>query len=470
MSDITVVVLAAGKGTRMKSKLIKIMHPIAGKPMIGHVVDSANRLGFHDIVTVVGYQQDRLREYLGDRVKYVVQEEQLGTGHAVLQAAPFIDVKAGGHVLVMFGDNPFLGPAVIQRLMQRHVESGAAATLLTAEVSNPFGLGRIVRDPATGRFLQIVEEKDASPEQKQIREIWPGMVVFRREGLTEVLKQIDNQNAQKEYYLPTAFSILRRQGKIVEVALEATEFEATGPNDRIAIAEAEARFRREILNRHMLGGVTIVDPRSTFIDEEVEIGQDTVIWPFTFLQGKTVIGADCKIGPGSTIVASRIADNVRVEQSVVEESYVGPGCRIGPMAHLRPGCELEGDVEVGNYAEMKKAKVARGVKCHHHSYLGDVEIGEKANIGAGVITANYNGIEKFKTEIGKQAFVGTNVNLIAPIKVGDGALVAAGSTINKDVPADALAVERAEPVVKEGRAAALREKYRARKAQQQQSK
>jgi bifunctional UDP-N-acetylglucosamine pyrophosphorylase/glucosamine-1-phosphate N-acetyltransferase len=465
MSDVTVVVLAAGKGTRMKSKLIKIMHPIAGKPMIGHVIDSAYKLGFDDVVAVVGYQQERLREYLGDRVNYVVQEEQLGTGHAVLQAAPFIDAKQGGHVLVMFGDNPFLGPSVIQRLMKRHVETGAACTLLTAEVSNPYGLGRIVRDPATGRFLRIVEEKDATAEEKQIREIWPGMVVFQRDGLTDILRKIDNNNAQKEYYLPRAFSLLLEQGKPVEVALEASEFEATGPNDRIAIAEAEERFRRVILERHMLNGVTIIDPKSTFIDEEVEIGQDTVIWPFTFLQGKTVIGADCKIGPSSTIVASRIADNVRVEQSVVEESYVGPGCHIGPMAHLRPGCELEADVEVGNYAEMKKAKVGRGVKCHHHSYMGDVVIGEKANIGAGAITANYNGVEKFKTEIGKSAFVGTNCNLVAPITIGDGALVAAGSTITVDVPADGLAVERATPAIKPGYAAVLREKYRARKAQ-----
>jgi len=295
------------------------------------------------------------------------------------------------------------------------------------------------------------------------------MVIFQRDGLTNVLRRIDNNNAQKEYYLPQAFSILLEQGKIVEVALEATEYEATGPNDRIAIAEAEERFRRVILERHMLNGVTMIDPKSTFIDDEVEIGQDTVIWPNTFLHGKTVIGADCKIGPGTTIVASRIADGVRVEQSVVEESYVGPGCKIGPMAHLRPGCELEGDVEVGNYAELKKARVGRGVKCHHHSYLGDVEIGEKANIGAGVITANYNGIEKFRTHIGKQAFVGTNVNLVAPITLGDGALVAAGSTWTTDVPADGLAVARPTPVLKEGGAAALREKYRARKSQQQQN-
>jgi bifunctional UDP-N-acetylglucosamine pyrophosphorylase/glucosamine-1-phosphate N-acetyltransferase len=463
LSDVTVILLAAGHGTRMKSNLIKILHPIAGKPMIGHVVDNANRAGFDDVVAVVGFQQDRVRDYLGNRVKFAVQEQQLGTGHAVLQAEQYIDAKQGGHVLVMFGDNPFLGPDVVERLMKRHIDAGASATLLTARVSNPKGLGRIIRDPQTNRFLRIAEEKDATPAEKEINEIWPGMVVFKRDGLTDLLKRLDSNNAQHEYYLPQSFAILVGEGKPVQVACEATEFEAMGPNDRVAIAEAEAWFRQQINRRHMLNGVTIVDPKSTYIDEDVEIGRDTVIWPFTFLQGKTVIGSDCQIGPMSTIVSSRIADDVKVQQSVVEESYVGPGCRIGPMAHLRPGCELEGDVEVGNYAEMKKAKVGRGVKSHHHSYLGDVTIGEKANIGAGVITANYNGYEKFRTAIGANAFIGTNVNLIAPISVGDGALVAAGSSVAKDVPADALAVERAEAAIREGGAARLRAKYKARK-------
>jgi bifunctional UDP-N-acetylglucosamine pyrophosphorylase / glucosamine-1-phosphate N-acetyltransferase len=465
MSDVTVILLAAGQGTRMKSKLIKVLHPIAGKPMIGHVVDSAYRLGFDDVVAVVGFQQENVRNYLADRVRYAVQDKQLGTGHAVLQAAEYIDARQGGHVLVMFGDNPFLGPDVIQRLMKRHIESGASATLLTAQVSNPFGLGRIIRDPETGRFLRIVEEKDATPEQKQISEIWPGMVVFKRDGLTDLLRRLDNKNAQGEYYLPQTFALLVQDGKPVEVACEATEFEAMGPNDRVAMAEAEAYFRSQINRRHMINGVTIIDPHTTYIDEDVVIGRDTTIYPFTFLRGKTTIGEDCVIGPMSTIVSSQIANHVRVEQSVVEESSVGAGCRIGPMAHLRTGCELEGDVEVGNYAELKKAKVGRGVKCHHHSYLGDVTVGEKANIGAGVITANYNGIEKFKTTIGAGAFVGTNVNLIAPITIGDGALVAAGSSVSKDIPVDGLAVERADLRVSEGGAARLRAKYRSRKDQ-----
>ncbi|MFZ5817516.1 MAG: bifunctional UDP-N-acetylglucosamine diphosphorylase/glucosamine-1-phosphate N-acetyltransferase GlmU [Bacillota bacterium] len=465
MSDVTAILLAAGHGTRMKSDLIKVMHPIAGKPMVGHAVDNIRRAGLDDIVVVVGYQQERVRAYLGDRVKYAVQSEQLGTGHAVLQAAPFIDAKQGGDVLVMFGDNPFIGPEIIQRLLQHHRETGSAATLLTAEVSDPGKLGRILRDPATGRFLGSVEYKDATPEQRLVREIWPGVVIFRREGFTDLLKRLDANNAQREYYLPQAWEILLREGESVYVAKEAKEEDAIAPNDRVELARAEARFRRLINERHMLNGVTIIDPASTYIDEDVEIGRDTTIWPFTFLQGKTVIGSHCKIGPMTTIQSSHIADGCKVEQSVVEESYVGPACKIGPMAHLRPGCELEGEVEVGNYAEMKKAKVGRGVKCHHHSYLGDVTIGAKANIGAGAITANYNGVEKFKTEIGNEAFIGTNVNLIAPIKVGDGALVAAGSTVgpNKEIPAEALAVERADQVIKEGYATKLKAAWRARK-------
>jgi len=465
MSDITAVLLAAGHGTRMKSDLIKVMHPIAGKPMIGHIVDNMSRAGLDDIVVVVGYQQERIRAYLGDRVRYVVQAEQLGTGHAVQQAAPLIDEKAGGHVLIMYGDNPFIGPELIQRLVRQHVEAEADATLLTAEVADPGSLGRIVRDPATGRFLGTVEYKDATPEQQQIKEIWPGVVLFRREGFTGLLSRLDRNNAQREYYLPQAWEILLHEGKKVQVALEATEEEALAPNDRVQMAQAEARFRRLINERHMRNGVTIINPDATYIDEEVEIGRDTVVWPFTFIRGQTKIGQNCQIGPMSTIMASTVGDGSIVEQSVVEESRVGLACRIGPMAHLRPGCELEGEVEVGNYAEMKKAKVGRGVKCHHHSYLGDATIGEKTNIGAGTITANYNGIEKFKTEIGKGAFIGTNVNLIAPISVGDGALVAAGSTVGPraQIPADALVVERAQAVVKEGRVARLKESWRQRK-------
>lgn len=467
MSNTTVVILAAGHGTRMKSNMIKVMHPVAGKPLIGHTVDNIRRAGLDDIVVVVGYQQERLRAYLGDRVNFAVQAEQLGTGHAVLQAESFVDAKQGGDVLVVLGDNMFIGPDAIQRLMKHHTETNAVSTLLTAQVSNPKGLGRIIRDPATGRFVRVVEEKDATPEQRLVNEIWPGVAVFKRDGFVRYLKQLDNNNAQKEYYLPQTWALMVGQGQRVEAALIATEEEAIAPNNRVQLAEAESRIRWQILERHMLEGVTVIDPKSTFIDEGVTIGRDTVIWPFTFIQGETQIGGDCVIGPNTTIRSSQVADNCKIEQSVVEESVIGTGCRIGPMAHLRPGCDLAADVEVGNYAELKKAKVGRGVKCHHHSYMGDVTIGEKANIGAGAITANYNGFEKFPTTIGAGAFIGTNVNLIAPLVIGDGALLAAGSSVSEDVPADALVVERALPVVKENGAAKLRERNRARKQSKQ---
>lgn len=464
MANISVVILAAGHGTRMRSNLIKVMHPIAGKPMVEHVVDNASRSNVDDITLVVGFQQELLRAHFGERVQYAPQVEQLGTGHALLQAEPYIDARQGGNVLVLLGDNPFISPDVIRRLLEHHTASGAVGTLLTARVSQPRGLGRVVREATTKRFLRIVEEKDATPDERVIAEIWTGVAVFRREGLTALLKRLDNYNAQREYYLPQTFDLLVRDGKRVEVALEATEEEAIAPNNRVQLADAEARFRWQILERHMLNGVTIMDPRSTFIDEYVEIGQDTIIWPFTFVQGRSAIGRDCIIGPGTTIRDAQIADRCRVEQSVVEESVVGPDCRIGPMAHLRPGCELEGEVEVGNYAELKKTKVGRGVKCHHHSYLGDATIGERANIGAGVITANYNGFEKFRTDIGAGAFIGTNVNLVAPISVGDGALLAAGSTVvGPRIPPDALVVERAEQVLKEDGAARLKARWRARK-------
>jgi bifunctional UDP-N-acetylglucosamine pyrophosphorylase/glucosamine-1-phosphate N-acetyltransferase len=381
------------------------------------------------------------------------------SAEAALRKAGFGD---RGSVLILAGDIPLITPETLQRLVRAKAESKAPLALLTTRVKEPRGYGRIVRN-AKGGIERIVEEKDATPEQKQIKEIWPGVIAFRREGLTDLLQRLDNNNAQMEFYLPQTVEILLRDGQQVTAALEASEEEAIAPNNRVQLAEAEARFRWRVLERHMLNGVTIVDPKSTFIDDEVEIGQDTTIWPFTFLNGNTVIGSNCKIGPGSTIVGSRIADGSRVEQSVVEDSLVGPDCQIGPMAHLRPGCELEAEVEVGNYAELKKAKVGRGVKCHHHSYLGDVTIGAKANIGAGAITANYNGFEKFRTEIGAGAFIGTNVNLLAPIVVGDGALVAAGSAAGRDVPADGLAVERAELVIKEGGAARLRARWKASK-------
>lgn len=456
MEPVTGVVLAAGAGSRMKSDLIKILHPVAGRPMVSHVVANARKVGVEEIIVVVGAQHEQVRACLGDSVQYVQQGKPMGTGHAVLQAAPLFHGE-DGHVLVLFGDNLFIGPDVIQRLMDRHLTTGARATLLTARVSNPFGLGRILRDEQ-GNCVGMVEERDATPEQRLINEIWPGMIVFQRKGLRELLGRLDNNNAQGEYYLPQAVTLLLQDGERVEIACEATEEDVLAPNDRVQLAEAEALARRRIAHRLMLSGVTIVDPATTYIDDDVEIARDTTIWPFTFIRGRTVIGSGCTIGPNATIDASQIADGVTVNQSIVEASQVGPGCRIGPYAHLRPGCELEADVEVGNYAEMKKAKVARGVKMHHHGYLGDVSVGEGVNIGAGVITSNYDGVSKWPTVIGAGAFIGTNANLVAPITVGADGFVAAGSTVNRDIPAGSLAIARPRQENKDGYVERLRAK------------
>lgn len=456
METVTGVVLAAGGGTRMKSDLIKVLHPVAGRPMVSHVVTNARKVGVEEIVVVVGPQHEKVRACLGDSVRYVQQGRPLGTGHAVLEAAPVFDGE-DGHVLVLFADNLFIGPEVIQRLIDRHLTTGARATLLTAKVSNPFGLGRVLRDEQ-GNCVGMVEEKDATPAQKLVNEIWPGMIMFRRKGLRELLGRLDNNNAQREYYLPQAVTLLLQDGEKVEIACEATEEDVLAPNDRVQLAQAEALARKRIAQRLMLSGVTMIDPSTTYIDDEVEIGRDTTIWPFTFIRGRTVIGSGCTIGPNATVDSADIADGVTVDQSVVESSRVGPGCRIGPYAHLRAGCDLEADVEVGNYAEMKKAKVARGVKMHHHGYLGDVTVGEQVNIGAGAITSNYDGVSKWPTVIEAGAFVGTNANLVAPITVGASGFVAAGSTVNRDVPAGALAIARARQENKEGYVERLRAK------------
>lgn len=458
MTEVTAVILAAGHGTRMKSNLIKVLHPIGGKPMLGHVIDNVKNAGIGRLVAVVGYQAERVKAAFGPELEYALQTQQLGTGHALLQAEETL-ADAEGDLLLLYGDNPFVGPEIFQGLIEAHRASGAAATVLTAEVADPTGLGRVVRS-ADGGVAQIVEEKDASPEERQIKEINTGIYCFKLRlgavGLFDLLRQIEPNNAQGEYYLTDLVAILNKRGERVGAYRWGEEESFLAPNTRKQFAEAEALLRRRTLERLMSEGVHLIDPETTYVDAEAQIGRDTVLYPFTFIMGKTVIGEGCQIGPQSRIVSSQLADGCVVTESVIEESQLGEGCRVGPFAHLRPGCRLGREVEVGNYAELKKAVVGDGVKCHHHSYLGDVTIGAKTNIGAGVITSNYDGQKKWPTEIGKGAFIGTNVNLVAPIKIGDGAFVAAGSTVNRDVEADALAIARSRQENKAGYAVRLR--------------
>lgn len=457
----TAVILAAGHGTRMKSDLPKVLHPIGGKPMLGHVLDHCRRAGVDRMIVVVGYQKERVQQYLGNAAETVVQEPQLGTGHALLQAQPLLQ-QARGDVLVLMGDTPFLGPEVLQRLLAVHREAGAAATLLTATVDQPGRLGRIVRDDG-GLFQRVVEYKDAGAQEREIREVNSGVGVFGLDDIWWALAQVRNQNAAGEYYLPDVVPILQGRGRTVQAVSLADAADVLAPNDRRDLARAEALWRERVVARWQDAGVTIIDPLSTWIGPDVEIGRDTIVYPGTFLEGNTAIGENCIIGPQARVVDSFVGEGTRIEMSVVEASRVGTGCRIGPFAHLRAGCDLGPDNEIGNYAELKNTRTGIGLKMHHHGYVGDTVIGDRVNIGAGVITSNYDGVAKHVTTIDDDAFVGTNVNLIAPVHIGRSAYVAAGSTVNQNVPADALALARARQVNKEGYASRLRARALARK-------
>lgn len=460
--DGAAVILAAGQGTRMKSNLLKVLHPVAGRPMLEHVVQAARQTGVDRCLVVVGYQAEKVQELLGDSVEYVRQEQQLGTGHAVLQAqVPLAAFR--GDLLVLYGDNPLLEPATLQELLVRHRETGAAATVLSAVMPDPSGLGRIVRD-RRGRYLKTVEEKDASPEERRIKEAMSGIFCFQAPLIFELLSRLRPDNAQQEYYLTDVLRLLVEEDRVVEVVVAEDYRSVIGPNTRQGLAQAETIMRQRMLDRLMSSGVTVIDPLTTYVQAGVVVGRDTVIHPLSFLEGATVIGENCEIGPMATIRSSRVEDGATVEASVVEQSVVGGGARIGPFSHLRPGSVIGSGAEIGNYAETKNANVGAGAKAHHHCYLGDVTLGERVNIGAGVVVVNYDGVSKHHSTIEEQAFVGCNANLISPVRIGQEAYVAAGSTVNRDVPPGALAIARERQENKEGYAKALKERLAGKKA------
>lgn len=437
--SITALILAAGKGTRMKSSLPKVLHPVAGKPMVCHVVDAVRQAGIQRVAVVVGFGADQVRAVLDD-VIFVHQDRQLGTGHAVIAAAGAI--KDSSWVLVLPGDAPLVTAGTFAPLLARRVDD-VGAVVLTAVVADPTGYGRIVRD-RDGSIARIVEEADATPEQKMIKEVNTGIILFRVEPLLRALEQVRTDNSQGEYYLVDVLPLLAAAGhKIEAVTAGATDVGAlVGVNDRIDLAAAEAVMRRRVLDRLMLDGVTIVDPETTFIDAGVRIGADTVIEPFTIIRGDTEIGQRCRIGPGAEIIDSRIGDDCSIGRSVLEQSRLGNSVTVGPFCHLRAGTDLADGVKVGNFAEIKNTRVDAGSKVPHHSYLGDAVIGRGVNIGAGVVTVNYDGRKKHQTVIADGAFIGCNVNLVAPVQVGREGYVAAGSTIDMDVPERSLAIAR----------------------------
>lgn len=441
MSNIFAVILAAGQGTRMKSKLYKVLHPVCGKPMVQHVVDHIQTLDVNRIVTVVGHGAEKVQQQLGDKSEYVLQAEQLGTAHAVQQAEGILGNEEGT-TLVVCGDTPLIRPETMQALFEHHQAKKAKATILTAIAENPTGYGRILRSE-NGQVEQIVEQKDASAAQQLVKEINTGTYCFDNKLLFETLKLVKNDNAQGEYYLPDVIEILQKQGDIVE-AYVTDDFEETlGVNDRVALSQAETLMRARINEKHMRNGVTIIHPETTYISAEAVIGSDTVIQPDCMIEGATVIGEDCNIGPNTQIADSRIGDRTTVHSSVVRESAIAEDTAIGPFAHIRPLSDIGSHVKIGNFVEVKKSKLGNDTKVSHLSYIGDAEIGSNVNVGCGSITVNYDGKNKFKTIIEDDVFVGCNTNLVAPVKVGKGSFIAAGSTITKEVPEDALAIARA---------------------------
>jgi bifunctional UDP-N-acetylglucosamine pyrophosphorylase / glucosamine-1-phosphate N-acetyltransferase len=452
-----VVVLAAGKGTRMKSARPKVLHRAAGLPLLDHVLRAAATLEPASIVLVLGHQADLVREALGKRLglSFALQEPQLGTGHALLQAEQAL-AGAEGTVVLLSGDVPLLRPATLRALVERHEASGAAATVLTATVPAPDGYGRIVRD-ASGQIARIVEHKDATPAEHAIGEINSGIYAFDLAPLFNALRAIGSANAQGEYYLPDLVTIYRSRGLVVETLTLEDPGEIRGVNSRKELAEVTVILRTAKNDELMAAGVTIVDPASTFIDPDVSIGADTIVRPGVYLEGRTRIGSGCEIHSGVRIVDSTIEDGVVINNfCVIVDSVVRQGARLGPFAHIRPQCDVGESAHVGNFVELKKTSMGRGSKANHLAYLGDATIGEKVNVGAGTITCNYDGTAKHPTVIEDGAFIGSDTQLVAPVRVGKGAYVAAGSSITKDVPADALAVARGKQVNKEGWAARKR--------------
>jgi len=434
------IILAAGKGTRMKSKLYKVLHPVAGKPMVEHILDQVEKTKPATVVTVVGHGAETIKEYLGTRSAYALQEEQLGTGHAVMQAQDLLAGKKGT-TLVITGDTPLLTAETLTNLFDYHQGKNASATILTAHAEDPTGYGRIIRDHV-GIVERIVEQKDANEQEACVQEVNTGTFCFDNELLFSALEKIDTNNAQGEYYLTDIIEILKKDGKSV-AAFQMDDFEeAMGVNDRAALAKANKIMYKRLNTMHMQNGVTFIDPEHTYIDEGVIIGSDTVIEAGVQLKGKTVIGSDCFIGAQTEIVDSTIEDQVSIQQSVIEQSIVRSGADVGPFAHLRPNSDVGAHVHIGNFVEIKNASIDEGTKVGHLTYVGDAKLGKEINVGCGVVFVNYDGKDKHQTVVGDHAFIGSATNLIAPVTIGKNAVTAAGSTITDNVADNDLAIAR----------------------------
>ena len=447
MTDYAAIVLAAGKGTRMKSNRCKVLHEIAGRPMISYVLDSARDVGIQKICLVVGHQADKVKEILeGQGLDFQLQEPQLGTGHAVESARNSM-VDFSGHILILCGDIPLVKSSTLKSFIQYHEERQSRLTVMTASVGIPRGYGRIIRTD-DGLVERIVEEKDADETQRSINEINAGVYLVESGLLFELLKRLKPNNAQNEYYLTDIIQEANNDGEAVNGYCIDDFSEASGINSRADLAFVSRKIYERISDMHMFNGVTIIDPSATYIDWGVRIGLDTVIWPGAVITGATVIGEGCNIEPNTFISDCEIADNSRILScSRLNQSLVASGASVGPMAHLRPEASIGRNCKVGNFVEVKKTILGDGSKASHLTYLGDSEIGRDVNIGCGTITCNYDGKKKHRTVISDNCFVGSDVQFVAPVTIGEGCVIGAGSTITKDVPEGSLAVTRAKQKV-----------------------
>lgn len=456
MKDMVAIILAAGKGTRMRSKLPKVLHKVGGLPMLQHVLAAAAAAGAVDKLVVVGHGAQQVSQLVGEEGRIVLQEEQLGTGHAVLQTKAALQ-GFQGTALILCGDTPLLDGAELARFCQAHAASGNAATVLTTIMAEPQGYGRILRD-GRGQVRAIVEEKDASPAERAIQEVNSGIYCIDCPLLFDILATLTCDNAQGEYYLTDVLAKLVAAGYGVGGVVCQDRDMVMGINSRRQLAEAEALLRRRTLDRLMEAGVTIMDPASTFIDASVTIAPDTVIYPYTWLEGTTSIGEDCEIGPNVRLSNVQVGDDSHLQFLYGHDCQVGSHITAGPYVHLRPDTVLHDRVKIGNFVEVKNSTVGCGTKLPHLTYIGDSDIGSSVNMGCGCITVNYDGKHKHRTTIGDNAFIGCNSNLIAPVQVGAGCYIGAGSTITKEVPDNALGIARSRQLNLEGWA----EKYRSK--------
>ncbi len=444
---IKTIVLAGGSGTRMNSKKHKVLHKIYGKALVEYVLDATNGANVDENIVIVGHQKENVLEGIKNyNVKHAVQEKQLGTGHAVMMAKSELDFD--GHVIVLSGDTPLVTSETIKQLFDKHIENDNTITLATTKVADPTGYGRIIRKGR--KIFKIVEHRDCDDEQLEINEINTSIYCFKSRDLLMLLDEIKTDNSQGEYYLTDTIEIaLRKELKVGSVIFEDSN-QFAGINTKRQLLEATYILRDRVVSKHLDNGVIFVDTNSVHIGQDVVIGQDTVIYPNVSIEGKTVIGEDCEIGQNSTLKNMIIGDRVNVLQSVCYNSSVGNDTTVGPFAYIRPDCEIGEHVKVGDFVELKKAKIGNNTKMSHLSYIGDAVVGENTNIGCGTITVNYDGKNKFLTEIGSNAFVGCNSNLIAPVKIEDGSYVAAGTTVTNTVPTDSLAISRVKQTNLEG--------------------